>query len=74
LKTTVGQSPPATNILIKGKNQKLTKSLKRGRGKKAPNQQLGLGEVYQPKTTQKREEAKNWKTQSYMASSQSKMH
>jgi hypothetical protein len=54
LKTTVGQSPPATNIFIKGKNQKLTKSLKRGRGKKAPNQQLGLGEVYQMKTTQKK--------------------
>jgi hypothetical protein len=55
LKTTVGQSPPATNILIKGgRTNKLTKSLKRGRGKKAPNQQLGLGEVYQKKTTQKK--------------------
>jgi hypothetical protein len=33
-----GAKPPTTNILIKGENQKLTKSLKRGRGKKAPNQ------------------------------------
>jgi hypothetical protein len=42
LKTTVGQSPRATNILIKGKNQQTYKgSQKRQRGKRAPNQQFG---------------------------------
>jgi hypothetical protein len=54
-----GAKPPATNILIKGgRTNKRTKSLKRGRGKQAPNQQLGLGEVYQKKTTQKRRSKK----------------
>jgi hypothetical protein len=52
MKTNVGQSPPATNILIKGKNQNL---------QRAPNQQLGLGEVYKQRLLKKREEAKNWK-------------
>jgi hypothetical protein len=38
LKTTVGKSPPATNILIKGEEiSKLTKDLKEVGGKRAPN-------------------------------------
>jgi hypothetical protein len=44
LKTTVGQRPPETNILMKGEEiSKLTKDLKEvgGRGHLTPNQQLG---------------------------------
>jgi hypothetical protein len=59
LKTTVGPNPLATNILIKRESQKLTKSLKEAeKGKKAPNQQLGLGAVYQAKTIQRRRNKK----------------
>jgi hypothetical protein len=51
----VGKCPPATNRLIKRKSQKLTRSLKEAKKRKrAPNQLLGLGAVYQSKTIEKK--------------------
>jgi hypothetical protein len=88
LKQLWGKAPSNKYINKRGRTSKLTKGLKRGRGKWAPNQQLGGGQVYQKKTTQKRRGNKTGKrgarepqskrnrkgTLSYIASSQSKMH
>jgi hypothetical protein len=41
-----GAKPPSNKYINKGEEPKLTEGLKRGRGKRAPYQQLGLREVY----------------------------
>jgi hypothetical protein len=69
LKATVGQSPPATNILIKEEALENLQSSSKEGGNGTPNQQLGRGEVNRKDYTSEKEN-KNREERSWRASGQ----